>query len=187
MANKDPNRKLGKKDKATGMTTAQLYIEKLTLPGLRRECLIRGMEFQAVTDASVLNLQSWFLKNFPNPIHTEKLNEYDVWIETELRARGVDECFLDPVFRLGYINEQDADGNVTKRKRVSVISSPKKRREKTTDGLFTGTKKAYTFLLQSQGKTKAETTQLVIETFPDAKEKSISIWFNKSKKKRGAK
>lgn len=169
--------------KQTGRNPAQDYIEKLTLPNLKRECIIRGMPFQEVADASVPNLQSWFLKNYPNHINRDKLNEFDDWTERILRAREVDPTMLDPIFRLGTIASRDEEGNVTKRKRVTgLIKKERKKREKTKTGLFTGTKKAYTFELQSQGKTKKEVIALVMEKFPEASEKSISIWFNKSKK-----
>lgn len=169
--------------KQTGRNPAQDYLEKLNLPSLKRECLVRGMPFQEVADASVPTLQMWFLKNYPNKIFTEKLNEFDDWTEKILRARGVDEIMLDPVFRLGTIGERDTEGNVTKRKRVvGMIKKERKRREKTKEGLFTGTKKAYTYALQKEGKTKAEVIDAVLAQFPDAREKSISIWFNKAKK-----
>jgi hypothetical protein len=169
--------------KQTGRNPAQDYIEKLTLSNLKRECLVRGMPFEDLVNSSVPNLQSWFLKNYPNPIHRERLNEFDDWNDKILRARNVDSTMLDPIFRLGSIASRDGEGNILKKKRVTgMIKKDRKRREKTKAGLFTGTKKAYTFELQSQGKTKSEVITLVMEKFSDAKEKSISIWFNKSKK-----
>lgn len=169
--------------KQTGRNPAQDYLEKLNLPALKRECLIRGMEFEAVANASVPTLQSWFLKNYMNRRIIEKLNEYDDYVERILRSRNVDPTMLDPIFRLGNIFTKDASGNTIKKKRITgLIKKDKKRREKTKTGLFTGTKKAYTFELQAMGKTKNEVVGMVMEKFPEAKEKSISIWFNKSKK-----
>ena len=39
-----------------------------------------------------------------------------------------------------------------------------------------------TFELQQQGKTKVEVIEIIKEEYPDASEKSIGIWFNKSRK-----
>lgn len=165
---------------------ATAYIEKLTLRDLKRECVVRGMPFEEVVRSTVPMLNNWFRDNFHNKTNHSLLDQYDDWWEIEVKAaaekRG-EPVYLHPMLRLGYIAEKDSDGNVTKKKRVKVIIAKKKvKRERTEEGLFSGTKKAYTYKLQKDGKSKEETISLVMAQFPEASEKSIGIWFNKSKK-----
>jgi len=172
--NKDP--------KGFVISNAQSALQKLTLPNLKRHCIVRGMLFEDVGNKSILQLQSWLIHHFDMDIHPEKLDEYDDWADALLKSRNVDETFLNAAFRLGHVAERDEEGNVTKVKQVRGIKKKKKRRERTQEGIFSGTKKAYTVELQKQGLSKADVTEMVKAKFPDAKDKSISIWFNKAKK-----
>lgn len=167
---------------------ADKYIQSLNLKQLKRECVIRGLHFELVISESIPGLSNWFREHFGEKIDYNRLNEFDLWVESKLRAElGGSEENIEPYFhpalRLGYIAEQDKHGNVIKRKRArTLVKKKKKKRERTKDNIFSGTKKALTYELQKKGLTKIEVTQKVIETFPDASEKSISIWFNKAKK-----
>lgn len=159
------------------------YVETLNLKDLKRACIMRGLPFEEVGNKSVLNLQSWFLKNFDLPLDHKLLEEYDIWCEGMLKSRGVDPIMTSPTFRLSAIAERNADGEVTKRKRVkSLAPRIKKKKERTSDGLFKGTKKANTYELAQKGLPKAEVIRLIKERWPDAKEKSIGIWYNRAKK-----
>lgn len=167
---------------------ADKWMERMKLKDLKRECVVRGMEFSNIITLSIPDMAGWFRKNYYNKTEHDLLDIFDDWQEKQiiesLEKRGEDpKNLIHPSLRLGYIAEKDEKGNVTKRKRAKVIIAKKKeKRERTIDGLFAGTKKAYTFTLQMEGKTKAETIELVLKKFPDASEKSIGIWFNKSKK-----
>lgn len=144
---------------------------------------MRGLPFEEVGEKSVLNLQSWFLKNYDLPVDHRLLEEYDIWCETFLKGRGVDSTMTSPIFRLSSVGERNAAGEVTKRKRVrSMVPRVKKKKETTSEGLFKGTKKAYTYELAQKGLPKDEVMRLVKATFPDAKDKSIGIWYNRAKK-----
>jgi hypothetical protein len=164
--------------------TAVSYVEKLNLPNLKRECIIRGIPFEMVPN-SFPQLQSWFLHNYNNDIDRNRLNEYDEWAEAGLRARGADPLLMGPSFRLGTALENGPNGEIRKKRVKSRIPKMREKKARTTDGLYVGTKKAYTFELQKQGKTKAETIELVKAQFPEAKEKSIGIWYNKCKRLKG--
>ena len=158
------------------------YVEKLNLPALKRECIIRGMPFEEVTKG-IPHLQTWFLNNFSNKADPTLPDKYDDWARKQLMARGADSSLLDPVFNLGSALERGPNGEVTKKKRVkSRIPKAREKKPRTEEGLYTGTKKALTFDLQKQGKSKAEVIELVKAQFPDAKEKSIGIWYNKCKR-----
>lgn len=160
--------------------SAVSYIEKLNLPALKKECIIRGLPFEKVC-GSIPQLQTWFLNNYDNPIDRKRLEEYDQWATLLLKARNCDPSMLAPEFRLGEFIVKNAEGGVYKSK---FSKNPKSRTKKprTEDHLICGTKKAYTYELQKRGLSKAEVIGMVKEKYPTAKDKSIGIWFNKSKK-----
>lgn len=153
----------------------------LKLPDLKRQCIMRGYPFSALGESSVLDLQSFFIHNYYKEKDVSLLDKYDDYIEDMVKARNWDRSLIHPDLRLGRIAEKDEDGNITKRKRLG-IRIKKKKRKRTSDGLFAGTKKAYTYELVKAKKTKEEIIKLVIEKFPDAKEKSIVIWANRAKR-----
>jgi hypothetical protein len=162
--------------------TAIAYVEKLNLPALKRECIIRGLEFEKVC-GSIPQLQTWFLHNYNNPINNGLLEKYDQWSTLLLRSRGVDEALLAPEFRLGAFILKNAEGGEYRSKGTrSRIPKMREKKARTEDKLFTGTKKALTFELQKKGLSKAEVIEKVMAKFPDAKEKSIGIWYNKCKR-----
>jgi len=164
------------------------YVGNLKYKDLKRECVIRGMEFDKVIKGGIPQLSNWLRNHFIDTIIPELLDAFDDYQENLIRealeAKGEDpNDIIHPALRLGFIAERDEDGKVTKRKRARmIVKRKKKRRERTDDGIFQGTKKALTFELQQQRLDKAQVIIKVMEQFPDASEKSIGIWFNKSKK-----
>jgi len=162
------------------------YLEKMTIRDLKRGCIVRGCPFEEIVSQGVPFLEGWFVKNFLEDIDSTLLDEYDNWVEMVLRKRGLGDEYFHPMLRLGYIAEKDEEGNTKKAKRVKGIKKAKKaKKERTDDGIFKGTKKALTFQLQKEGKTKEETIELVRGNFEDVKEKSIGIWYNKARKLHG--
>ena len=175
---------MGKKiQKDDYSTPAQRDLSGYNFKQLKRACIVRGMDFDDVINSTVLKLQSWFLLNYYNDCDNSLLDKYDDYFEDELRDAGAEDL-IHPQLRLGYVGERDEDGNVTKVKKVRGLKKIlKKRKEKNNLGIFSGTKKALTYDLAIKGKTKEETIKLVCLQFPDAKDKSIGIWYNKAKKK----
>lgn len=164
------------------------YIGKLKYKDLKRECVIRGMPFDEVIGGDVPKLSVWLGRNFTNTIKYELLDVFDDYQEDLIRksmeAKDMDPSeLIHPSLRLGYIGERDDEGNIIKRKRVkTLVKKKRKKRERTENGIFKGTKKALTYQLQSNGMSKEEVIKEVIEKFPEASSKSIGIWYNKSKK-----
>lgn len=167
---------------------ADKWMENMKFKDLKRECVLRGIPFEKVLSAGIPELSGYLRTHFYDKIDHSRLDKYDDWQEDLIRkageSKGVDNSYLiQPSLRLGYIAEKDDEGNVTKRHRVKTIVAKKKvKRDRTEQGLFSGTKKAYTYQLQKEGKTRPEVVKMVLEQFPDASEKSIGIWFNKAKK-----
>lgn len=148
---------------------------------IKRNCVVRGMPFQEVVDSTIPGLSNWLHHNVNNEIKPHLLDDFDDWVENLLRERG-SEDLIHPQLRLGFIGEKGDDGEVTKTKRVKGIKKKKKKREKTADGIFKGTKKALTFQLQQDGVSMADAVTQVMEEYPDASEKSIKIWWKKSRR-----
>jgi len=164
------------------------YLRDMKYKDIKRECVIRGMPFEEVLKADVPKLSGYFHDHYYDDIKHELLDQFDDWQESLIKEvmekKGEDASVLvHPSLRLGYVAERDEEGNVTKKKRAKlVVKRLKKKRERTGDNIFKGTKKAYTFDLQQQGLSKDEVIKKVMTQYPDASEKSISIWYNKSRK-----
>lgn len=167
---------------------ADKWMKDKKLKDIKRECVIRGLEFENVISLSIPNLMSWLRFHFDNPCKHELLDLFDDWQEAQvieaLKSKNEDpNSYIHAALRLGYIAEKDDDGNTIKRKRVKVVFARKKqKRERTDEGLFAGTKKAYTYQLQKEGISKADTVKKVLAQFPEASTKSVGIWWNKSRK-----
>lgn len=180
---------MGKRRKfERNMTDADKFIKNLKFKDLKRECVIRGKPFMDVLKNDIPGLSNWLRYNFDLPIDHNLLDTFDDWQEDQIKesmlARGdYDETLLHPSLRLGFIAERDDDGKVTKRKRAkTLVGRKKKKRERTKDNIYNGTKKAYTFELQREGLTREEVILMVKDKFPEAVDKSIGIWYNKAKK-----
>lgn len=177
-----------KRKKGLRKTTLMAELMKstgdMTYKTLKRNVVVRGMPFNEVVGGTFPALQNWFHHNRNNNVDTDLLDQYDEWIEAQLKERGAD-YLIHPQLRLGYIGEKDDEGNVVKIKRVKGIKKKKKKREKTEDGIFKGTKKALTFQCEKEGMTMEDTIEKVKKSFGEISLKSVKIWYKKSQKLRG--
>lgn len=154
---------------------------------LQRHAIVRGMEFEKLATLDVPNLQAWVIRHHHLPIQAELLDKYDDWKEAYLKSRGMGDEMFHPDLRLGFTAEKDEEGNILKTKRgLKGIKKPKKpKTERTAEGLFTGTKKALTFDLVKKGLSNSQITSEVTSKFPEAKDKSITIWIKRARKQFG--
>ena len=175
------------------ITDVEKFIGSLRYKDLKRECVIRGMEFDDVIGGDFISLTNWLSRNFYSTITYELLDYFDDYQENlikELIEKRGDPSggIMHPSLRLGYVAEKNERGEITRRKRVKTLVKKKRlKRQRTAQGIFTGTKKAYVFELQQRGLSKEEVIKIVLEKYPDASHKSIGIWFNKAKKTGNAK
>ena len=137
------------------------------------------MGFKEAVGADVPELSNWLLRNMNNESDVSLLDGYDDWLEGVLKNDGND-YLIHPQLRLGYIGNKGDDNETI----IKIKKEPKLKiqKEKDQSGLFKGTKKQYTFELQRKGKTVEQTITKVTRKFPEAKVKSIKIWFNRSRK-----
>ena len=150
----------------------------MTYKRMKQHCVVRGMPFEDVVSGSFPTLGTFLNINANIDIDTSLLDEFDDWQDAQIK----DPNMIHESLRLGYIGERGEDGEVKKVKRIPGLKKTKKKRERTESGVFSGTKKALTYKLQLEGISKEETIKSVLEQFPDGKEKSISIWWKKSKR-----
>lgn len=166
-------------------TPAERELQHLRHKDLQRACVGRGMPFEDVVSSDIPTLQGWFCKHYDNSQNLVFLDEFDDWMAEQLRAAGYSKG--DPVFhsdlRLGFIGVSDADdeGKKTKKPRLKSLDKKEKPKRERVEGtkVFKGTKKALTYQLASS-HTLAQVTEQVMEQFPEAKPKSISIWYKRA-------
>lgn len=156
-------------------------VGEMNYKDMKRHCVSRGMSFDKVINGSVPKLSNWLHANRNVTPNTELLDKYDDYVEEQLRSSGK-EYLIYPQLRLGYIGEKDEDGVAITTKKVKVVNRTKVKREKTADGIYKGTKKALTYQSQKEGKTLAETQEIVKKAFEDVSEKSVKIWYKKSER-----
>ena len=160
-------------------------LHNLTYNDLKRECISRGMEFEKVTMGDFPTLNNWLNHNIAKPKDNNLINEFDDWVDNILISRGRPEL-VHTSLRLSYVgNKVETDETEKKPKKAKEERKPKRKREKTDDGIFKGTKKALVWEMVAKGRSLEKTIKRVMRKFPDAKEKSIKIWYNKRKREIG--
>lgn len=166
---------------------------------MQKACILRGMPFEDVVKLDHDRLIGWLYKNWDNTESPTALVEYDIWLDTQLAARGhgINSPLRNPAFNFS-IKEPDFESNATPAPRINNGNMPKSslsnsslpnkpaktKREKNPDwGIQTGTKKFLTYELTIEDKMDLPTViKKVRESYPIAEEKSIKIWFGRAKK-----
>lgn len=163
-----------------------LYSSKMNYKDLKIECVIRGMEFEAVTRGDFPTLTHWLIKNKFNEKNLNLLDEYDNHVEAILRDKGKEDL-IHPSLRLNYIsgnNIDEREENIKKenKKKVKNIVKKSKEKQKDKNGIIKHTKKSLTFKLQGKGYSIEKVIKRVTRRFPEANIKSIKIWYRKSER-----
>ena len=156
-------------------------MSKMKYRDLQRNAIVRGMGFSEMVNSDIYSLQAWLAANWKIPIDTQKLDEFDYWREKFLYARGY---VNEPFVRLGYIGKVDENGEVVSRKRVKGMKKNRRpRRDKNALGIFTGTKKDYTYQCYAKKIPLEKAVGKIMDKYPDANEKSIRIWYRQFKRR----
>lgn len=178
---------MSKKSKSGGTLGRALNeLQYMKHKDLKRACVVRGMPFDEVVNTSTPGLSNWFQSNYHRGQNPSLLDEFDYWTQIKLKERGYKDGdpMLSPSLGLGYIGEVNPETGETIIKRpkgIKKLPKPKRERDSTT-GLFKGTKKDLTYECQKQGLEFKEAFKKVLNQFPEAQEKSVRIWFNRSRK-----
>lgn len=153
---------------------------------MQRACILKGMPFEDVSSKGAPALAQWYIANFENGNNPALLNEYDDWIEGELKLLGYKdgEAMLHPSFRFGYTAGFEKSTTIKSdpsRKEVEKPVKEKRQMDEKT-GLVKGTKKALTRDCAVKGLSLAKTIEKVSKQFPDYNEKSVKIWYKQGLK-----
>lgn len=160
------------------MSPAEKEASQMKWIDLQRACISRGMSFDQYLRSNHAQLVDYFVRFYHNKMDNTRLDAFDEMVQEEMRKKGQDEPFI----RLGYIGETDDQGNITMFKRIKKHKKPKstkKRERNEKHGIWKGTKKELTYQCATEGIPLKETIERVMSKFPDAKEKSIGIWYKR--------
>lgn len=178
-------KKLNKESKKPSIKGISGRHEKKTYKDLKREAIIRGMPFPDIMGTSITDLIN-FIDNSNNKPDLNLIDKFDEWADTQLSNLGYEKnkSLRSPQLRLGFIGERDDEGNAKTKKKIKGVEKPKKpKRERDERGLYRGTKKSYTFELAAKGFSLERVNRRVKKKFPDASDKSITIWYRNAIKK----
>ena len=161
----------------------------MTYRDLKRQAITLGMPFPDACGCGIFGLINYIdhAKTEPDPTLIDK---YDKWIEHQWDEIGLpaNDPLRHPNLRLGFIgNEVDPETGEVKQKqrRVPGLKKPKKGKPKTEKDSFghvKGTKKQYTWELAHKGYELPRVIRRVLKKFPEANEKSISLWYRAAKR-----
>jgi len=171
---------------------ADRFLGRLKIRDLKRQCIIRGMPFEEVSQGYVPQLQSFFMKNFHVEGKKSLLTEYDLWAETKFAKLNVS-LYGHPEtpaeLRMGTFNEVEGvtGEKEVKEKQIKGLVKEKKITEKNNFGVRVGTAKAYVSHLVDKGKSLEVIKSRLEIRFPGKSEKSIDIWYKKFIKIKNAK
>lgn len=160
-------------------TPEEEFIATHKYPDLQKACIVRGIDFDELVQGTYFLLSSWLRKNWYNPIKLEKLAEFDEWRLKIMKSFGRED---EPFIRFAHIPENLEEVIANKTLKVKEKSDKPKRVLDEDLGVMGGTKKHLTYNCQKTGKTVQETIDIVKLKFPDAQDKSISIWWKRSRK-----
>lgn len=145
---------------------------------LQRACIIRGMPPQQLVEGDIYRLHKFIQDNKNKEVDIGLLEDFDNWREKlleEKHGKG------EPYVKLGYIGKTDDEG------KPLMVYQPKPKKAKKhiekdneMGGLWKGTKKHLTMQCKKDGLTLDKTISKVMESFSDAKESSIKIWYKRS-------
>lgn len=164
---------------------------------LQAAVVSRGMDFDDVVEGDHGKLASWFIKNYEVRLNKSRLEDFDIWMDRKLKDKGLKKS--DPLRKYRKFSEVDDEGGV--KVTTGALNKAKIRKEKKSKrnrdgkfGIFTGTKKEYTYNLTNDlfGKKKDTLTNKEIQKnysqkmidkvtkkYPEAQPKSIKIWMSR--------
>lgn len=178
---------MGKKQKTqfdpSSNDLALRALSNMKYQDLQKACIVKGMPFEDVCSKGAPALSQWFINNYDNCNNFLFLDEYDVWIEGELKKLGYKDgdAMLHPSLRFGFTKGYEESTTIKSDPTIKAIDKPKKAKKEKDEstGMFLGTKKALTRECAKEGLTLTETIEKVSSKFPEYNEKSIKIWYKK--------
>ena len=183
--------------KATQKKVGEIFgaASNMRYADIKAACIMLGMDFEDVANADFCRLNSYFAENRTktNPVKA-RLDQYDEWVSGILISKGYKPD--NPLVKYKQFStpteDEESEGNIKRvlLKKAGVKPEKRAKKEKTEFGIYAGTKKDYVFkkakIYSEKGFTIEKALKRVIrktmDKYPDAKEKSIKIWFRKVSK-----
>lgn len=157
----------------------------MTYKDLKRKAIVLGMPFPDATGCGIFDLLRYIDRSDNKP-DKSLIDKYDEWVEQQFESNGIpkDDPLRSSRLRLGFLGEEGENG-VRKSKRVPGIRKPKEKKapkERDSFNLIKGTKKSYTWSLVEKGYELERVIRRVKKKFPEANDKSISLWYRAAKR-----
>lgn len=168
---------------------------------IKKACIIRGIDFDDLVNKSVPDQCNWLVANWDNPINRDLLETFDDYVDEHMASKGYAEDDPLRLYRLSTSVSEDEEGDEklkmkTKNKKLGIKVVKKKKLRNTQFGIFSGTKKEYTYTLtrdlhekkpdmDSNTLKKVYSNRMierVQKKYPEAQPKSIKIWFSRALK-----
>ena len=184
-------------DRSHPSYAARKELTMMVYRDIQAGCIMRGMDFDEVVQGDSPSLTSWFIKNHNNKMDRELLEDFDLWMDKQLKANGYKKS--DPFRKFKRFSIIDDDNNIQiKTKSLSRARIPKKKREKKAKnsfGVYAGTKKSLTYdlvaIMYEKKKVKYTAKEMhkkyapkifdkVKAEFGDAKDKSVKMWMKRA-------
>ncbi len=157
----------------------------MTYKDLKRKAIILGMPFPDACSAGVFDLLHYIQSSEERP-DKSLIDKYDDWMDKQLETIGYskDDPLRNSRLRLGFLGEEGENGQ-RRTKRVPGIKKPREKkppRERDEFNLIKGTKKSYVWSLVAKGYDLERVTRRMKKKFPDANDKSITLWFRTARR-----
>lgn len=164
---------------------AQLRLMKYQ--DVKDACIVLNMPFEDVSKADWHGLKSYYARHYGGIENPELLEEFDSYTANSLISNGhsPDDPLVKYRPHAEKVGEEEDTTTLDSTPLKTPTALPKKKkgkRERDSFGGFKGTKKSYVYLGVSKGATIDKVIDKTLKKFPDAKEKSIRIWFKKATK-----
>jgi len=168
-----------------GNITQRAYdlVGHMKIKELKQACIVRGINFRDVSELDVWGLQDFLIKNWAKVSDKTLLNEYDIWLENELKSEGLTEL-IHPLLRMGYFGEDEEGNEVRRQVKNIAISNVKSKKEIAMYKPKKGSKKSLVYFLIRENP-KITTNELIdrlLEEYPDISIGSIKSWASRARK-----
>lgn len=179
---KKKNKPAPSKEKASFLGHAG---RNMTYRDLKRKAVILGMPFPDACAAGIFDLIGYIERSTNKP-DKSLIDQYDDWMDKQLENIGYskDDPLRSSKLRLGFLGEEGENGK-RRNKRVPGIKKPREKkppRERDEFNLIKGTKKSYVWSLVSKGYDLDRVIRRMKKKFPDANDKSITLWFRTARR-----
>jgi hypothetical protein len=158
-------------------------LSHMRIKELKQACIVRKMPFEDVAECTMLDLQSFLLKRWDYPTDRTLLNDYDNWLEQELRELGCEDL-IHPLLRIGYFGEDQEGNEIRKTIKNIAISNVKSKKEIAQFKPKKGSKKSlvYEVLRKDPDTSTEELIEIVTGAYPDVSIGSIKSWASRARK-----